>query len=133
MLSAVAAEQIDDVQIVETVRQEALGMRRLDVIALDEAFQQDLPVDFELAFRRGEQALIRRDQLGQSVECGVLRRGLVLSNEDQPQLLLRRQRHQWVRLLFEAREAILMRDMAKAPFEIVGPTMVAADKGARAA
>jgi hypothetical protein len=43
------------------VGQEALGMRRLDVIALDEAFQQDLPVDLELALGRGEQALIGRD------------------------------------------------------------------------
>ena len=72
--AAVAAEQVDDVQVVETVGQEALGMRRLDVIALDETFQQDLPVDLELALGRGEQALIGADQPGEPTQRIVIQR-----------------------------------------------------------
>ena len=80
-------------------------MRRLDVIALDEAFEQDLPVDLELALGRREQALIRRDQPGEPVQRIVAQRRRVLGDEHEPQALARRHRNQRMRLLVEARES----------------------------
>ena len=108
-------------------------MRRLDVIALDEALEEDLPVDLELALGRREQPLIGRDQPVEPAERIVAQRRLVLGHEHQPQALARRHRHQRMRLLVEAREALLVRDVAQPAFEIVGPAVIAADEGARAA
>ncbi len=108
-------------------------MRRLDVIALDEAFQQDLPVDLELALGGREQALLGRDQLVEPAQRIVAQRRLVLGDEHQAEALARRHRHQRMRLLVEAGKARLVRDMAQAAFQIVGPAVIAADEGARAA
>ena len=109
-------------------------MRRLDVIALDEAFQQDLPVDLELALGRGEQ----RADPGRSAWRAhpANRRPAPAASwvtNTSPEALARRHRDQRMRLLVETREAFLVRDVAQPAFEIVGPAVIAADEGARAA
>src|SRR5690349_14352304 len=108
-------------------------MRRLDVIALDEAFEEDFPVDLEFALRRREDTLIRRNQLAQAIERIVARGRLVLGDEHQAQMFSRRDRDQRVRLLVEAREALLMRDVAQPALEIVGPAVIATDESTGAA
>ena len=79
-------------------------MRRLDVIALDEALEEDLPVDVEVALVGREQPLVGTDQLVEPAERIVARRRLVLRHEHQAQPLDRRHRHQRMGLLVEARE-----------------------------
>ena len=80
-----------------------------------------------------EQSLVRRDQPLEATERIVAQRRLVLGHEHQAEALRRRDRHQGMRLLVEAGEARFVRDVAQPSFEIVGPAVIAADEGARAA
>ena len=108
-------------------------MRRLDVIALDEALEQDFPVHLELSLGRGEQALIGRDQAGETAQRIVAQCRFVLGDEHQAEPFARRHRHERMSVLVEAGKSLLVRDVPQVALEIVRPAVIAADQGPGAA
>ena len=68
---AIPTEELHEVEGVEAVRIKRLSLRRADVVSLEEAFEHDLPVCRDLAFTRGEQPLLRRQDLRQLIQRAV--------------------------------------------------------------
>lgn len=103
-----------------------------DVIALDEAFHENLPVGVDQGFVGREDALIRRDQIGNVVEGGEVRR-VVLADEDETALLADRDGDEAVGVAVEARKSMLVRHVTERAVEAVGPAVITADESLRAA
>ena len=126
-------EELYEVEIVEPVRIKRLSVGRADVIALQEAFEHDLPVCRDLALPRGDQPLLRRDQLRQLIQRPVGQARLVLRDEHQAESLRHADRRQTVKFLVEIWEAVLVGDAAQSAVESVGPAVVRTHEGLGAA
>ena len=59
--------ELDDVDVVVSVRKERLAMRGLEVVALEEAFDEDLPVRRDDRLGRPERAVRTRSEHGRDV------------------------------------------------------------------
>ena len=115
-------------------RIERLRVRGADVVALEEALGEDLPVDRDLERRGVQEAVLRADHRREPVEIGVRRRRSVLRDEyHAADLRDRGDRHETARALVEAGESVLVRHVAQSAVERVRPSVVAAHERALAA
>src|SRR5262245_21522298 len=108
-------------------------MSRTDVIALQEAFNDDLPVDRRLLFGGCEQLLAGRNKLREFRHARLYQIRLVLRDEHQAAHLCGLHRRQSPRGLVEAGEPILVGHVTETTIEAVGPSVIATDKSLLAA
>jgi hypothetical protein len=108
-------------------------MSRTDVIALQEAFNDNLPVGRRLLFGGCEQLLAGRNKLREFRQARLYQIRLVLRDEHQAAHLCGLHRRQSPRGLVEAGEPILVRHVTETTIEAVGPAVIATDKSFLAA
>ena len=114
--AAVPAERLDDVQVVELHRIERLRVGRADVIALEEALDEDLPVGRDLELGASPTSRVaRRDQRRQRRRVDApASGGASCVTNTMPLPLDGLDRHESARALVEAGEAVLVRHVAEA-------------------
>ena len=78
-------------------------MSETNVVALDESFEEDLPVCLDDGFGCAQQLLLGGDEHGQVFRAARWTRVGILGDEDEAELLLGLQRVEAVRLLVQPR------------------------------
>jgi hypothetical protein len=115
------------VEVVEAVREKGFRMRDADVVPLEEALENDLPVGLRHARARVVDLLTLADELRQTREL-CLNAARTLRNEDQTMALDHLQRRETVLLLVQPRKAFGMRDVSQPSIQLVCPPVIRADE-----
>ena len=77
----IGAVELDDVDVVVPVRKERVAMCGLEVVALEEAFDEDLPVRRHDRVGRAERAVGTRSEHGRDVVGGGPARALLIGEQ----------------------------------------------------
>jgi len=106
---AVAAEVLDERQVVVLARIEGLRVGRPDVVALEHAFGDDLPIHRNLRTGRPDQAPLRAEQVRDLAQLVLGVCPSFLGDEHDAAPLHRRHRDEAVRRLVEPGKAVRVR------------------------
>ena len=126
--ATVATAVLDDVDVVVAEREEGLPVRRLDVVALEEAFEEHLPVDVDHVLVRAEQLQLRAEHFGEPRQRRRVDLARALVDEHDTVPLRRRHRHEAVGLDIQPREAVLVGDVAQRAVQPVDPPVEGTDE-----